>query len=697
MPDRIEKGGVQNVSTPAETAPDVNPTQAPSTTGPTLQSAGDAPTPEPAPAAANDTPNSVSASRPGNVASVLTGGTVDVPSARKALGPHEPPPVWDVPASVAHLIGTPEDKLDLAQLKAMTGTGSPFFQTQSDAFWSTLVLDIGKMMPEGSAAQLGQFIEATQGPVPIKVSTMAATLADGTRGNRVTTYGPDKQELIDIVKARPDDLVQKLMIHRKYGHQFGGPAEVCGGKALEFGTTHKGWFDVAQDHNGKDVLVLGDYPTNYGAPPNGTQEYSFRMTALSKEHINGAMTEPMSDAEYAEAAAFVRTLSVLGMGKIPFASGDSESWDQSYFVNTLDLDRGSKVEGHLDRLTQKVDAMTTDAQGNEISVRAWLDNRSRYCAEGAEDRPAFLAHAKPNAELRKMEKIFNDAVAAGGGDNPDNRLGWKALEDAGYIDNYSGLVQTNAAYMPFKVPAEGYRSPAERGLKTIEAPNDGMGNGLLSQPVTVAGLVEASIGTLLPRDQITESLAAKVEAGWGAASAEAKPAVLAQAQGFVAGAVEQARAKFAELGLPADQMVPMPDMSTLKGTAQAVGRVLASGVQSAMLQNPEIRAQIEKQARFNHMTAESKEAFNQLYGKFQLMVGNPTADSTSLQGAVDQQRSDIRAMEFAFDYPGLDLPRVEGLIVYMAPHHNMKAQAGWVPSPYDAYVTDCFPAGFRPE
>ncbi|MEM6533707.1 MAG: hypothetical protein AAF654_13870 [Myxococcota bacterium] len=560
-----------------------------------------------------------------------------------------------------------------------------------------MVLDVSQMIPEAAASQLGALINAAKGPVPIKVSTMEASLEDGTRGVRVVTYGEDKQELIDILKSRPHDLFQKQMIHRKYGHQFGGPAQVCGGKALEFGSTHKGWFDLAKDHNGNDVLVLGDYPTSYGAPPHGTAEYTFRMNAISKEAMNAGMDQPMTDAEYAEAVAFVRTLSVLGMAKIPFASGDTESWDQSYFVNDLDIDRGSKVEGHLDRLSQKLDAMTTDKDGQQVSVRAWLDNRSRYCAEGAEDRPAFLANAKPNAELRKMEKIFNEAVQAGSGDHPDNRLGWKALEDAGYIDNYSGLVETNAAYMPFKIPGEDYRSPVERGLKTITAPNDGMGNGLLAQPVTVAGLVEGSIGTLLPRDTMAEALAKKIKDGIKGAPDSEKPLIIRQAQGFVANAVEQARAVFNSAGQPGDQMVPMPQMRTPKETALAVGRVLASGVQSEMLKNPEIRGQIEKQARFEYMTAESKQTFERLYGMFQLMVGNPTVGSKSLQAGVEKQRAAIRAMEFSFDYPGLDLPRKEGVIGYMPPHLFSMALSGFVETNgYIQYGFECLPAGFRP-
>ena len=84
-------------------------------------------------------------------------------------------------------------------------------------------------------------------------------------------HGTEWPELTRMAHEMGDDMIQKQMMHRKDSRATGGPGDIVGhDHALEFTSTHEGWFDPAFDENGEPVLVRGDYPTDYGEPPEGT-------------------------------------------------------------------------------------------------------------------------------------------------------------------------------------------------------------------------------------------------------------------------------------------------------------------------------------------------------------------------------------------------------------------------------------------
>lgn len=611
---------------------------------------------------------------------------------RLVNGPHEVPEVWKVPDSVADLIGDPNDKLKLSVLKQHIdrhAPNSPFLNQPSDAFKSVLVLNTAKLL-EAAGAPLPTLAAKLDTNIPLDVSNVQVKLPDGSMGVRAATYGDDWKELISIVKSDPNALFMKITMHREDGHKFGGPDAVCADHAFEFTATHEGWFDVVQDENGKDVLLRGDYPTDYGAPPSGTSYYTFRMSAIKPEAMT--FSKPVPDGAIEEAVAFTRTLGALSMGKVPFSSGDRDSWDRSYSVNDLEIDRGSLVQPAVNILGLKLDDRTMH-NGELVEVKDYINHRSKYCAEGAHDRPAFLLHAKPTEGLREMKKIFDAAVEAHGGPHPDNRVGWKALQAAGYIDNYDDLETIGAAYTPFSIPGDDYKPLIEYGpAEAIKS--EGSGNGLLSQPLNIAGLAMGAIGTLLPRDKMAATVAAGFAKAFAAAGDAEKPQMLGEAKAFVEGAVQQARQAAGALGVPPEQFAPMPALGTALEVGEALGLVLASGIQKGTLESDQLSKQIRSQARYEYMDDASKTRFDALFSKFAAYVASPTTNGKDLQGILEKFRTDVRNEEkFTFNYP--DGSTVEDeLLDYLPPHHYAIALSGFAVANAQQYVADFFPDGY---
>ncbi len=615
-------------------------------------------------------------------------------------GPHEVPAAWAIPAEVKAHFGTPEEKLNLDVLKSTVNAQTPFFQTQSDAFRSVLMLNSAKML-EQAGAPLPTLLQHLTENLAVPTSNVMVKQADGTEGIRASVYSDNWSELIDIVKSDPTSLFMKIMQHRNDGHKVGGPETVSGGDAFVFGATHQGWFDVVQDENGEDKLLRGDYPTDYGAPPSGTREYTFRMSAVNAGKME--FEQPVSKEKLLEAANFSRTLAVLGMAKVPFSSNDTQSWDQSYFINDLGLDRGSKVQPFVDQLSANMNDTAVNAQGEPIldangdtmTVEDWLRNESKYCAEGAHDRPAHLLHARPTEGLKEMKKVFDAAVSedqtARGAEHPDNRVGWKALEDAGFIHNYDGLIETDAAYMAFHVPGDDYKPLIEYGPKDA-IKTDGPGNGLMSQPLTIGGLAEAAIGTLFPRDRMAETIGGGLIKAFTEAQDPAdKMKILGEAKVFVQGAVQKAQAAAGAAGA---QFAPMPPLGNIHEVASAFGLTLASGVQSGMINSDELGGKIKEQARYEYMDQASQAKFDAIFTKLAGVVANPTMGGKKLQAFLEGQRKDIREdMTFTFEFPG-QAPTTEELIEYLPPHHFNTALRGWAQANGQEYVGDFFPSGF---
>jgi hypothetical protein len=666
----------------------------------------------------------VGATNPNNSTNSVTnilGGNVDVPTtaAKQGAGPHPVVQLLKLNADVAQFFGSPEKMLNDAVLRDVTGTqaNDPFWKSQSSGETKHLIVEGGAVMKDLKAG----FGISTPTPLldaafqayasdpafALKAATTLTPgqvqLADGTKGQRVCVYSPDWHEITMTVHSHGDDLVQKTMKHRAHGHTVGTPKELCGGDAFSFDSTHKGWFDPFFDEHGKPVLGRGDYPTDYGEPATGRSEYTFRTEHINRDAIG--FQKALPDATWKEAVAFVRTLGALSMGKMPFSSGDLEAHERSYFINDLNNDRHTQVQPEVELLGKKLtDTVTID--GKRVTVADALKDRSKYCAEGAEDRPARLLHAFGTEGLREMKKVFDAAVTADqtqrGAAHPDNRVGWKALETAGFISNYSGLINTNMAYAPFVVPGAEYKGLAAFDPKAM-IKTKGPGEGLLSQPVSIAALVEAAIGSLLPRDQMAAKMGTEpLLAAFTKADAAGKEKLLAEGRDFVNAAITGIKAKVGPLAA----MVKTPPLETIHDVAKAVGLVLAgTGIQTGVLMSQEIQDKVREQARYQYMTAgvgahapsldqkNGKEQFDALVNKLVGLTMMPV-DARTLHGILDKEERDIRSMTFSFDYPGGN-HKDTGVIVYLPPHHAVGACDGWFQRGGELNGADFYPDGFK--
>lgn len=669
-------------------------------------------------------PGNVSVTNPGNATNAVIGAmTADVPVANPGVkggrGPYAMMGIGEVNPKVAHYYGTPQEKLNEGVLREVTHTpaNDPFWKSAADGEVKHVIVEGGTVMKQlkaGFGLQLATpaldaaFQAYAAAPdfmlkAAIRLTPALYLQADGTKGQRVCVYSPDWHELTETVHAHADELVQKTMKHRKAGHTVGDPKAICGGDAFQMDSTHRGWFDPFFDENGKPVLGRGDFPVDYGPPPGGKEEYTFRNQHLTRKALE--FQKPVSDAAWQEALAFVRTLGALSMGKMHFSSRDLEEHDRSYFINDLENDRASRLPAETELLGKKLDEVVV-IRGERVTVAEALSNRSKYCAEGTDDRPARLLHAIPTEDLRAMEKIFNAAVKADqdarGAEFPDNRVGWKALEDAGYISGYAGLVETNMAYCPFKIPGNDYQPMSAFEPKAM-IKTQGPGEGLLSQPVSIAGLVQAAIGSLLPRDDLAEKMGTEpLMAAYNKADAAGKKALLDEGRAFVNAAVAGIKAKVGPLAA----MVKAPPMENAIDVAKAVGLVLAAtGVQTGVVGTPEVQGKIKEQARYQYMSADlgnhapsqdqvnGKAQFDMLLGKLMGLTMMPV-DARTLHVILDAEEKALRTMPFRFDYPGGNR-KDEGIIVYLPPHHAIGASDGWFIRNGEVNFADYYPDGYR--
>ncbi len=623
--------------------------------------------PVPAPSSPNTRATTNAPQRTGNAAAVRGG------AARKVSGPYAAQKLAKIPNTLAGIIGTPEEKLDLGQIKGWYS----WAKTQSDMF----VVPAEFPFPDLGIPGL---------PNKVTVTTRANQylLEDGvTMGNRVAIYGEDWGELVKAVHEL-GGFLSKQMLHRRKD-----------GDRLSLNSTHKGCMFAVFDENGKPKIGLVDFPTDYGNPHSGTDEYTFRTCRTSTDQMEFER-QPTDVKELDRISnGMSATHMALFMAKGVFASGDPRRYNAGYTVNNLDIKNVNDLKVVERALTMKDDDIIAHPQYGDMKVSKFLQLKSQYCAEGEQSGKMLKMWATSTPAYEEMGAIFNTAVEAerlnrGPDAKPDNRVGWTKLKDEGFISQsgLSGLLKTDMAYVPFTIPPANYQPPGSYGPKGIikEGPFEGM----MQKPISVAGLVAGAFALNIPRKDIAEAGAGIIKGAYLNAGAQT-PAIAAG----IAKEVNAGIAKLKEAGVPVSNENILKADATPSEIADAFGKLYASHVQTASLKSEKMTAQIHKHIRYKFMDPASQKRIDGMLTKYIAVTSDFTRPLGNLHTLINSMNEALREETFTFKLPHPDRPEeIETItskgLVYLPPHFDSLADHGWVQSAGTEVVTDWFSSGY---
>ena len=412
-------------------------------------------------------------------------------------------------------------------------------------------------------------------------------LVNGKPGNRVLLYGgettgrgPGHSEIDQLAHELDEEGMTLVKVMTHFDAAQGGTLMDIIKDGVS-GMTHVGGY-AAGYLKGKKVSVKSDWPSNYGILGDSNKDYNAHILAVDYQAgANKAIPKDHLRA-YTQNYKLWDVITGLGVG---FTNQDRIPEHSDYKNNPLEvydqqsLNDMADVWGRMDRA--------------EI-----LSKGTFYCAEGR----WTTANLAPNVLITKgryakVDALIEEFQKAPGVSPKTPEKGWEHLLRKGLIsqNDYDGLVKTNriAVYLDWVGP----------NIQPWKAFSPKQKDGLIADPMTLAGLVRGLLRAHFPREKVAATLTAELGRAHGEGGAVAKTI-----EGMLGG--------FAP-GTPQGQVAAM-----------GLGMKMASGALVAALENPQFKDMMLKKLGYQHITnTTDKQKVDAVYQEFIDALKDPSLDT----------------------------------------------------------------------
>jgi hypothetical protein len=530
-----------------------------------------------------------------------------------------------------------------------------YIKSASDLGRGVVVVDMARMMPDGPLKQV------LAGEVVLRPNTQTYKLDNQSWGQQVIVDGGKYEKVWEALNAM-DGLGVKTMTQRKNGTYIAGPDPATFGEAVKgergtFGKSHGGFAFATQNETGEKVVVLIDWPRGYGRNLSGEggfeTEYTGSISRISADDFkfDGAgMTKEQKDQFHAS----VKSRAAMFLATVDFSSQDSRAGLNDYHWSPYEDETAKQVGSRLD--------LIPGCMKGDAAALAEMKRRTFYCEEGVNATPNSVAMVPMNQWSvdkglikketleyhQKCNTVFQAATAGG----KPAAVGWRALVTEGLMtsDRLENMKQADAAgrqcgadQLPFVLDSDDARPLTELGVKGLD------GDGLLSKPQHVGGLLRATIGLSFSRDALVRELSEHIGKKLGELPTAGRDGLLAQI-----GAAQ---------GLPG----PVPLKAFIEGTAYKT----AVQMQAGLLASPEMQETIKGAMGYRYMDQASKGRVDGMITEYMGVVSDDKLTPETFNAKLLEL--DKNAEQLEVRYEAVDW---KGLIRHTPPHARQAVFAG---------------------